>query len=324
MFALISALVGVAEIIVRCCFVEHPSRFVVSDNPNLVYELNHDYPEINLHGMRQGPIDFASLSNKFVIAVIGDSHAYSVESKHRDDSFPARLEYHLGALGGRPVKVLNFGVPGYNMVQELEVLSIKVLLLKVDLVILQYCINDEHIPHYIQPKYMWLNRLIYRSALLPRLWKRLLYSQWGKGHLFPRIEEIAPDLLLFEPGLVGATKWGDEDPAHSPHPPRTKDRVPLRYHAHIGRENLEKNVLRFGSLARSAGVSLLATGFIEERDAWLYEKAGFQVYSFFEMFHDRDMRDFGYDPKNTADHFSERGSDFIGMALAQFIKAKFR
>ena len=133
--------------------------------------------------------------------------------------FPARLEYHLGALGGREAKVLNFGVPGYNMVQELEVLRTKILPLKVDLVILQYCINDEHITNYIQPKYMWLNRLIYRSAILPRLWKRLLYSQWGTRHLLRRIEEIAPDLLLFEPGLVGTPKWGDEDPANAPPPP---------------------------------------------------------------------------------------------------------
>jgi hypothetical protein len=316
--------IGIIEIIVRGVFFFRPptpSPIIVSDNPNLIYELNPGHPQINPQGLRQGPID--SLTNKFIIAVIGDSHTYSVKVKRWQDSFPARLEDHLGTLRGRPVKVLNFGVPGYNMAQELEVLRSKVLALHVDLVILQYCINDEHISNYIQPENMWLNRLIHRSVALPLLWKGILYSQLGRKYLQPRIEAIAPDLLLFEPGLVGAPNWGDQDPAHAVHPPRTKDRVPPRYHAVIGRETLERNVVTFGSLAQSANLPLLATGFIEERDRWLYEKSGFQVYSFFDMFRDQDMRVFGYDPQNTADHFSEPGNEAIGNALADFIRAKF-
>jgi len=322
--ALIVLSIGIVEIIARGLYFfrpPSPSPVIVSENPNLIYELNPSRPQINSQGLRQGPI--GSLTNKFVIAVIGDLHTYSVKAKQWQDSFPARLEHHLVALRGRPVKVLNFGVPGYNMAQELEVLRTKVLPLRVDLIILQYCINDEHISNYIQPENMWLNRLIHRSVALPLLWKGLLYSQLGRKYLQPRIEVIAPDLLLFEPGLVGAPNWGDEDPAHSGHPPRTKDRVPPRYHAFIGRENLERNVLTFGSLAQSASLPLLATGFIEERDRWLYEKSGFQVYSFFDIFGDQDMRVFGYDRQNTADHFSELGNEVIGNALADFIRVKF-
>ena len=316
--------IGTIEIIIRGVFFFHPPTppiVVVSENQKLIYELNPSHPEINSQGMRQGSI--GPLTEKFVIAVIGDSHTYSVKAKRWQDSFPARLEDHLGTLHGRPVRVLNFGVPGYNMAQELEVLRTKVLPLHVDLVILQYCINDEHISNYIQPENMWLNRLIHKSVALPRLWKGLLYSGLGKALLLPYIEVVAPDLLLFEPGLVGAPRWGDEDSAHAPHPPRTKDRVPPRYHAVVGREKLERDVLTFGSSAQSARLPLLATGFIEERDRLLYEKSGFQVYSFFEMFRGQDMRAFGYNPQYTADHFSELENEFIGNALADFMRVKF-
>src|SRR5215471_3429080 len=75
----------------------------------------------------------------------------------------------------------------------------------------------------------------------------------------------------------------------------------------------------FGRIAKEAGIPTLATGFIEDRDRNLYEASGFQVYSFFQIFHGLDMRDYGYNPANTATHFSDKGSDFIGRSLAFFI-----
>src|SRR5262249_44641531 len=145
----------------------------------------------------------------------------------REDSFPARLEYHLKALTGKKIKVLNFGVPGYDMHQELEVLQAKALKLKPNLLILQYCINDEHISNLIQPKYKWLNYAISQSVALSRVWERVLYSEFGERHLLSYVERYFPDLLLYSPGLVGAPWSQDEkDPAHAPHPSRSKDLVP--------------------------------------------------------------------------------------------------
>jgi hypothetical protein len=302
-------------------FIVKVQEYVPSANPLLIYELNPDYPGINAAGMRQEEVDFSALDDYFVIAVIGDSHAYSMESEDPANSFPARLEHHAARVEGKKVKVLNFGVPGYDMLQELEVLRSKALPLEVDAVVLQYCINDEHIANYIHPEHPWLNWLFYRSELLAGVWKRLIYSSLGTRYILPSIEDHFPDLLLYRPGLVGTLRARDTDAAHSPHPPRTKDRVPERYHAFIGRENFEKNVQLFGALAREAGVPVLATGFIEDRDRGLYEESGFLVYSFLDIFRGLDMRDFGYDPSITADHFSDRGSDFIGKALADFVAA---
>src|SRR5262249_48627313 len=112
-------------------------------------------------------------------------------------------------------------------------------------------------------------------------------------------------------------------PAHSPHPPRNKDQVAVRYWGFIGRENLESAVKVFGTISKESGIPTLATGFIEDRDRNLYEASGFQVYSFFQIFRGLDMRDYGYDPAHTDGHFSEKGSDFVGRSLALLINANF-
>jgi hypothetical protein len=47
------------------------------------------------------------------------------------------------------------------------------------------------------------------------------------------------------------------------------------------------------------------------------------VYSFDDIFKGTDTRDYGYDPRNTAGHFTDAGSDFIAKKLADFIPAHF-
>jgi lysophospholipase L1-like esterase len=313
------------EIMARIFFPQPTLLYISSNNYRLIYELNPLYPEINSFGMRNEEFDPSTLRNQFIIAVIGDSHTYGERSKRREDTFPSRLEHYLKAMtGGDNIKVLNFGVPGYDMHQELEVLRAKVLRFNPDLIILQYCINDEHISNYIQPKYVWLNRTIHKSVLLSQLWENLLYSDFGKNYILSYVEEYFPDLLLYSPGLVGTLRpLGEKDPAHMGHPPRSRDEVPVRYWDFIGRKNLERDVRIFGELSKKAGIPAIATGFIEDQHRTLYETAGFKVYSFFQIFHGLDMRDYGYNPAKTGNHFTDRGSDFIGKNLADFIDANF-
>jgi hypothetical protein len=324
-FSLVVFLISwtLAETLGRVVMYNPLSLVVPSTNPRLIYELNPSYPGINSLGMRQAVIDLSTLHDRFVIAVIGDSHTFSLRSVNGAYAFPARLEHHLNAPAENKVTVLNLGVPGYNMVQELEVLQAKALQFRPDLVILQYCINDDHISNFIQPKYVSLNRLIHRSVLLTNGWTTTLYSDFGRRHLLSFVEERLPDLLLYAPGLVGTARSREQDPAHGPHPTRSKDLVPARYGDSIGRENLEVAVRKFGELCSRAAIPALATGFIEDRDKELYRASGFQVYSFFDMFEGRDMRRFGYDPRHTEGHFSDVGNEFIGTALAAYIQGHF-
>lgn len=313
----------VLEIVARGVLQQPTEMYVPSKNFRLIYELNPRYPEINSFGMRQGEFDPSALRDHFVIAVIGDSHAYSLSSERSENSFPARLEHYLRARTGGNIKVLNFGVPGYNMAQELEVLKAKAMQFRPDLLILQYCINDEHISSYIQPEHVRLNHAVHKSVLLSRGWQKLLYSDFGKRNLLVYVEKYFPDLLLFSPGLVGTPRARETDRSHAPHPPRTRDQVPPRYHDFIGWENLVRDVRIFGTISQNAGIPAIATGFIEDQYRSLYEASGFRVYSFLEIFHGLNMRDYGYNPENTASHFSDRGSDLIGKALAEFIRANF-
>ena len=141
-----SSFFAIGEICARIFHQESPTMYVASENQKLVYELNKHYKDINSFSMRDKEIDLDDIKNLYKIAVIGDSHAYSANVKNIEDTFPYHLEYHLNkSLGQRTVKVLNFGVPGYNTAQELEVLKSKTLLFQPHLVILQYFINDTHV-----------------------------------------------------------------------------------------------------------------------------------------------------------------------------------
>lgn len=313
------------EILTRIFRKESPPRFVASENQRLVYELNKSYAEINSFGMRDEEFDIDSIRGLYKIAVIGDSHAYSTSVKNTAETFPSQLEKYLNQnIGQRIVKVLNFGVPGYNTSQELEVLKTKALMFKPSMVILQYFINDTHICNYIQPEDKKLNSLMHKSQFLVLLWKNILYSSLGKAFLLDWIGKQFPDALLFQEGLVGTLKGANtEVPAHRVHPARARDRVPRRYHYMLGEENWRMHLQSFASLCKQQGILLLATGFIEDREKEFFLKEGFDVYSFHEIFKEKDMREYGYSPDNTTSHFNTQGCYMIGKALAEYIQKHY-
>ena len=298
-----------------------PPMVVASENQKLVYELNKNYAEINSFGMRDEEFDIAAIKNLYKIAVIGDSHTYSAMVKNMAETFPSQLEMHLNQnIGQRTVKVLNFGVPGYNTAQELEILKTRVLTFQPRMVILQYCINDTHICNYIQPEDKTLNSLIHKSQFLVLLWKNILYSPFGKAFLFDWIGKKIPDALLFQEGLVGTLKGADtEVPSHRAHPARTRERVPGRYHYMLGEENWRMHIQSFAHLSKQQGLVMLATGFIEDEEREVFLKEGFDVYSFYNIFNERDMREYDYNPDDTRSHFNAQGCYLIGKALAEYV-----
>ena len=314
----------IGEILARI-LKEPVPMFVKSENKKLVYELNKYYEGINSFGMRDKEIDKNEIKELYKIAVIGDSHAYSIKVKKIEETFPYGIEEYINHnIGKRIVKVLNFGVPGYNTAQELEVLSSKALMFQPNLIILQYSINDMHVCNYIQPEYANINLLAHKSRFLVRLWKNILYSPFGKKFLFEWVGSNFPDALLFQEGLVGTRKAADDEvPSHKPHPPRTKDRVPGRYHYMLGKENWRMHIQTFAHLSKQKGIILLVTGFIDEEEKAIFLKESFDVYSFFEIFQNKDMRDYGYNPDNTADHFNASGCSLIAKALADYIQKHY-
>lgn len=294
---------------------------IVSKNEKLVYELNPKYRGINSFGMRQREFDLKELQGKYLIAVIGDSHTYSIKVKNAEDAFPQKIEYYLNhALSEDNVRVLNFGVPGYNTAQELELLKQKVLKFNPNLVILQYSINDIHICNYIQPENKLFNSFIHNSELLTFLWRIVIYHPSIRKYTVEYIGKNFPDGLIYKKGLVGtlSADISGENDERRLHPARTKDRVPARYHYMLSRENWEKHIDEFARLCKNENIALIATGFISQSERDFFIKEGFNVYSFYDIFANIDMGLYGY--KNSKDHFDVAGCDYIGKKLAAFIK----
>lgn len=77
----------------------------------------------------------------FRILAVGDSFVYGMYV-HNRETFPARLEEQLNGRLETRVQVLNAGVPGYTIADEMDYLNEKGLALKPDLVILGFYTND--------------------------------------------------------------------------------------------------------------------------------------------------------------------------------------
>ena len=78
------------------------------------------------------------------VAVLGDSIAFGYwvsDEQGFARQLETLLERRAGPAGGR-VEVLNFGVPGYNLEQEIEALRAKALAFSPDLVVVLFCLND--------------------------------------------------------------------------------------------------------------------------------------------------------------------------------------
>jgi len=123
-------------------------RFV--DNPKMVYEI---VPEsivcknkINKQGFHDKDFTIEKPKNLIRIAMLGDSITQGIFIS-QDKTFSAKLEELLNQKAKErhsPLKyeVMNFGVAGYNLEAEVEVLKEKSLAYKPDIVILNMYSND--------------------------------------------------------------------------------------------------------------------------------------------------------------------------------------
>jgi len=114
-----------------------------SPNPKLGFELRPDSRvaaevdyRINSEGFRGGQVRGKSPGVPRV-AVFGDSIAFGYWVAERD-AFPAQLESILAPRA----EVLNLGVPGYNLDQEIEHLRTRVDALQPDWAVFGFCLND--------------------------------------------------------------------------------------------------------------------------------------------------------------------------------------
>ena len=112
-----------------------------SANPVLHYELTPGRGEVNEAGYR-GPLYPEEKPDSVLrVVAVGNSTAFGLGVEDAA-TYLRRLESLLSATSGRPVQVVNLAVPGYNTEQELEMLRVRGLRFRPDLVILGYDHND--------------------------------------------------------------------------------------------------------------------------------------------------------------------------------------
>jgi lysophospholipase L1-like esterase len=128
----------------------------------LGYKLNPAKEGVNSLGIRHGEISPQKPEDLFRVVVLGDSVAWDA------DGFVSLLRERLSRSPVRPVEVINAAIPGYTTYQERRLLERDLLPLKPDLVILQYCLNDNHrFLHLLNEAGNWLITPEAKRALTP-------------------------------------------------------------------------------------------------------------------------------------------------------------
>jgi lysophospholipase L1-like esterase len=106
---------------------------------------NKTYVRINSRGLRDREHALAKPPDTLRVAVVGDSYAEALQVR-AEEAFWAVMERELqrcGALAGRRVEVINFGVSGYGTTQELLTLRKHVWPYSPDIVLLAVTTNND-------------------------------------------------------------------------------------------------------------------------------------------------------------------------------------
>jgi hypothetical protein len=144
---------GVCEIIVRVAGIAprinvlYRENFRLSENPVLKFELEPGSVDgeftISSAGLRDREFDRARPAGTYRIGIIGDSIAYGLTCD-QPQAFAKRLEHLLASAqtDATRFEVLNLGVSGYNISQNVERLRTLGMSFNLDLVIYAYSLND--------------------------------------------------------------------------------------------------------------------------------------------------------------------------------------
>ena len=128
----------------------NPQMLELTGNPDLPYVLMpgargmawNTEVTINASGARDREF-IEDKGGRFRVAAVGDSITFGMDIADPSRLYPAQLERLLqGDHSSRPTEVFNFGVTGYDAVNDVEHLRLRGLRFRPDLVIWQLCVND--------------------------------------------------------------------------------------------------------------------------------------------------------------------------------------
>ena len=126
----------------RIAHENYNARFVLSENEKLVVEMDPEDPRLNSDGLRDREYSIEKPADTYRILALGDSVTYG-HSISEKGSYVKQLETMLND-GRKTIRyqVINFGVSGYNTLQEFEFFRLKGRKYQPDLVMIGYTLND--------------------------------------------------------------------------------------------------------------------------------------------------------------------------------------
>ncbi len=163
-----------------------------TSNPYLRYELVPGAKTLNISinsdGFRGPEYSIPKPANTFRILMLGDSETFSFMLA-QNDSLAAQLENMLNQNSGTVhYEVLNFGVEGYNIFQELEMLKTKGLKYNPDLIILNYVLNDPEPGEYYFEKTFFMRHSALVRYFSYRIKKALIRRERKRLHIKTEVD----------------------------------------------------------------------------------------------------------------------------------------
>lgn len=163
-------------------------------DPYLRYELipkiKFGQVAINSDGLRGPEYPVKKPENVFRILMLGDSETLAVNLSQQD-TLSQQLEDLLNSNSpSARYEVLNFGVEGYNTLQELEQLKANGLKYAPDLVILNYVLNDPEPGEYYFNKTFFMRHSALVRYFSFRIKKFLIKRERKKQHIHTEIEHF--------------------------------------------------------------------------------------------------------------------------------------
>jgi lysophospholipase L1-like esterase len=139
----------------RAAFASFVARSESADwlvrDPDLGYKLNPHNEGTNALGIRHAELAPGKPAQLFRVIVVGDSVAFD------PSGFVGLLRQRVAKVRSGDVEVINASVPGYTTYQERRLLERDLMPLQPDLVIVQYCVNDNHrFLHELSASGQWL------------------------------------------------------------------------------------------------------------------------------------------------------------------------
>ncbi len=120
----------------RISVFSYGSDYILSSNPTLIYLPKPNTREFNGYGHRGQEYSFKKADKKRIV-FMGDSVIYGADVSAND-----RMTDRLNEKLGSGWEVINLGVKGYNLVQEVEYLKLLGLRFSPDYVIFGFTYND--------------------------------------------------------------------------------------------------------------------------------------------------------------------------------------